>query len=75
MFNSGKNYRYGWFGFYYAVMSVSSVFDEVLFTQALDKTLFLLYHWEWANLVASDEIHPEILQNYLRLHESHLQFF
>lgn len=44
-------------------LCVSSVFAAVLFTQALDKTLFLLYHWELPNSVASDEIHPEILQN------------
>lgn len=62
------------FLFFYLVMSVSSVFAEVLFIQALGKMWFLLYHWELPNLVASDEIHPEILQNSLRLHESHLQF-
>lgn len=55
-------------------MSVSSVFAEVLFIQALDKTWFLLYHWELPTLIASDEIHPEILENQLRLCESHLQF-
>lgn len=63
MCNSGKNYERGRFITFYHIMSVSLVFAEVLFTQALGKTWCLLYDWELPNLVASDEIHPGILQN------------
>lgn len=45
------------------IARTDKVFAEVLLTQALGKTWFLLSHWELPNLVASGEIHPEILQN------------